>query len=393
MPPSNSFSSSSILCVLAIYPSQVDSSTSCQVKTTSTLASVRLRSPSDLSSRHPAVVIPGIVADGLSSPKLHSETLSMESALLAAIPKDKVLGALLLGSWANIVLYTVEVFQLWRYFSLYPQDGKLIKSSVVLASVSDSVSTIVTLVTVYQYTITNWGNVLYLLRQPVYFSIHVLFTLPPTIITQIYLGGRIYRLMNTVRDRATAWTTGVTAVLGACIVASLAVGLWVSAILMKFRTIQDRPKLTAPIIAWASTGGATDVFLSALLVILVVRMQKETPLNSNSRMTPVIQRLLIRAIESGVILAAIALLPLILFLNDKSSNAQTAASFCIGRVYTLTLLSNLLGRHREESIVDHSGEGTDGRSRSKSSYGAGTGVHTKIQEPEAVFRIDMRCEE
>ncbi|KAJ7931001.1 hypothetical protein B0H13DRAFT_2651680 [Mycena leptocephala] len=70
---------------------------------------------------------------------------------------DTILGALLVGTWANSVLYTVEVIQAAYYYRHFKHDNWMLKLLVLSTVAIDSVSMFANYASVYLYTITHWG--------------------------------------------------------------------------------------------------------------------------------------------------------------------------------------------------------------------------------------------
>ncbi|KAJ6460627.1 hypothetical protein C8R45DRAFT_1109038 [Mycena sanguinolenta] len=101
-----------------------------------------------------------------------------------------VIGALLVGTWANSMLYAVEVMQAVEYYRRFKHDTWMLKvpsfvltvynslifcpaSQLLVSSVIaiDSVSMIANYASVYLYTITHWGDPAYLQNQ--YWASHL----------------------------------------------------------------------------------------------------------------------------------------------------------------------------------------------------------------------------
>ncbi|KAM0750113.1 hypothetical protein T439DRAFT_245894 [Meredithblackwellia eburnea MCA 4105] len=306
----------------------------------------------------------------------------MSSSIIASIPLDKLLGSLLVGSWISVLFFTIEIIQALRYFYLYRNDGLLIKCSVAFALATDLLNTVVPCLMVYKYCISHWGDVMYLLVQPIYFAIQLVSTVLSANVTQIYLTMRIWRLLQTSRTRRPTLQFSVMGVLGMFILALDAVGVWGTVVLLKNRSYIDREKLVHPLIVWVSLAAGTDVVLAAVLVVMLLHMRFTSILPANSAVAPVIQRLLLQSVETGCAIAFAALLSLALFLMDTSSNASTAVGFSIGKIYTLTLLLNLLSRRKDSQNTSQAGSGSQGRSGAGKStlkpsfvISNGTGVH------------------
>ncbi|KAJ7281097.1 hypothetical protein C8J57DRAFT_1711962 [Mycena rebaudengoi] len=76
--------------------------------------------------------------------------------------EDIVLGALLVGTWANSVLYTIEIIQAVYFYRNFKHDNWMLKLLVSSAIAIDSVSMFANYAS---YTITHWGDLAYLQNQ------------------------------------------------------------------------------------------------------------------------------------------------------------------------------------------------------------------------------------
>ncbi|KAM0750112.1 hypothetical protein T439DRAFT_356762 [Meredithblackwellia eburnea MCA 4105] len=217
---------------------------------------------------------------------------------------------LLVGSWVNAALYLLEIVQVYRYFTLFPNDELWLKFSVSLSNFFDTASTIVYCMAVYLYTITIWGNIIALLTQPIHFTLLIIGILASGAIAQVFL------------------TT--------------------------FFSYSDREKAYNALILWLSVGSSRELVHAALIVFLLRRLQAEKELLPTSAMGPIIKRILTRSIESGTVTATLALLALATFVYDKESNAEAAIAICVGRVYTLMMLAHLIGRNQDRNEQENS---------------------------------------
>ncbi|KAM0755288.1 hypothetical protein T439DRAFT_351088 [Meredithblackwellia eburnea MCA 4105] len=256
------------------------------------------------------------------------------------VPLDEALGTLLAGTWASVCVWTIEVVQIWRYFSLFPEDGWGLKSVILVSFSSDTASTILSCIMVYLYNITHWGDVIYLLHQPVYFPLMILTIIISGAASQIFLQVRIIKL---AKSKLFKWAVGLG--FAGFQVALMALGLRIVYILLTYREFQDRGLVYIPLIIWLSLSATADVSLTILLVLLLVNLRAKTHLSKTSFMGPVIKQLLLRTVETGALTAALVLLVLLLLIfADKESNAETAVSMSIGKIYTVTIVTNLLSR-------------------------------------------------
>ena len=88
-----------------------------------------------------------------------------------------------------------------------------------------------------------------------------------------------------------------------------------------------------------------------------------------------IQRLIIATIRSGTATSIIALITVALFLSDKEANFCVGLTFCLGRVYTLTMLSNLNSRRAVSGVGE-----SDEREPSGNSFSQRSGTARRNQE-------------
>ncbi|KAJ7053155.1 hypothetical protein C8F01DRAFT_1375326 [Mycena amicta] len=244
---------------------------------------------------------------------------------------DIVLGALLIGTWANSVLYAVEVIQTAYYYRHFKHDKwtlKLLVSSVIAI---DSVSMIANYASVYLYTIIHWGDLAYLQNQYWPDPLYVISTGAVAALVQSFLVVRYWRLTK---------NNFITLTLFAVITVAAGGAFACGATLAIFPQYRDRGKALIPATTWLIAEAVADIFI-ALALLLELRKVKSSFKETRS----VLNRLVARTIQSGTAGATIALAVLIAFLANKESNVPTGIAYCLGRVYCITLLANL--NHRK----------------------------------------------
>lgn len=92
-------------------------------------------------------------------------------------------------------------------------------------------------------------------------------------------------------------------------------------------------------IVWLAISAAADVCIAVFLVFQLRTMQGFT---KNTR--KMIRRLTFAAIETGSITASWALIALAVFLATPTSNIDVGIAYVLGRLYSITLLFNLIYR-------------------------------------------------
>ncbi|KAJ6549611.1 hypothetical protein DFH09DRAFT_1169121 [Mycena vulgaris] len=283
---------------------------------------------------------------------------------------DITLGALLVGTWANSILYTVEVIQAAYYYRHFKHDNWMLKSLVASAIAIDSVSMIANYASVYLYTTIHWGNLAYLQNQYWPLPLYIL-------------------------------ATGI--------VAALSQGFLVA----RYWLLSVRLELTCECRTWLVTEAVTEISI-ALALLLEFRKVKSSFKETRS----LFNRLVAQTIQTGASGATIALAILIAFLANNESNGEflglplsipgsyisvpTGIAYCLGRVYCLTMLANLNVRQtgNTRSIIGTSSganPGTRGEHRNQAQSESGddkggirlwySNFQVHIDPPQKVFSM------
>ncbi|KAF5365458.1 hypothetical protein D9758_010824 [Tetrapyrgos nigripes] len=91
-------------------------------------------------------------------------------------------------------------------------------------------------------------------------------------------------------------------------------------------------------ILWLSTAMVADLLIALLMILYYRATDVDRTLKSSSKL---IRRLAILALKTGSFTALIAVLTLVTFVTDIQSNVTMIFGYCIGSIYSLTLLYNL----------------------------------------------------
>ncbi|KAJ7807043.1 hypothetical protein B0H13DRAFT_2154417 [Mycena leptocephala] len=246
---------------------------------------------------------------------------------------DTVTGCLLIGTWASSLLYMFEIIQSLYYFRRFEQDDWKLKTLVIVALLVDTVSTIGDYICVYLYTITHAGDLQYLENThwpiPLYgFTTGVL-----AVLVQVFLVVRYWRLY-----------------FGSLFTCSLMLTLYPS--------FEDRSKFKIPAPLWLVTEVAVDAGIASAL-LWEFRKAREILTETRS----ILDRLTAVTIQSGAAAATLAGTALISYYIKPESNVYVGFLYPLGRVYVITLLSNLNIRKSGKSFstIDiSSSAGTNG---------------------------------
>ncbi|KAF8215316.1 hypothetical protein K438DRAFT_1955292 [Mycena galopus ATCC 62051] len=258
---------------------------------------------------------------------------------------DIVLGALLVATWANSVLYAVEIIQAVYYYRHFKDDSWMLKLLVSSVIVVDSVSVIANYASVYLYTITHWGDSAYLQNQywashfgPIRRNIieHVIDQFDPvyifatgvvTALAQGFLAARYWLLTRNKFITLTLFFF-ITVTVGGAFAGGFTIAI--------FPEYTNRTKSIIPATIWLITEAVTDISIASAL-LWEFKKARATFYAT--------KRLVAQTIQTGSAGATVALAALVAFLANKESNVPTAIAYTLGRMYCITMLANLNSRN------------------------------------------------
>ncbi|KAL7412419.1 hypothetical protein BDY24DRAFT_416207 [Mrakia frigida] len=300
---------------------------------------------------------------------------------------DRTLGALVVASWLNSSLFTIEGIQIYEYFSRFRNDSWFNKACVCIALVSDIGGMVSVTASVYMYTITHFGDAVYAASQPWSIPLYGVSSGVSGAVAQTFLSLRIYRLTGQV-----AYPIAFGLMSAASLGGILATAVEVTSAAAV--TYSDRAKLSNMVTLWLSCAAAVDICIAASLVFILSRTQisfKETG--------SLLRRLMLSAVKTGSITAGTAVIALVLFTWSPNDNLCVFFSLTLGRLYSITMLSNLNARSSDgvSGRGPSSGDGPGGRNHSRTGSGNMLGDATELKgvkvTSDTVTRVDRLEEE
>ncbi|KAJ7893032.1 hypothetical protein B0H13DRAFT_2012332 [Mycena leptocephala] len=240
---------------------------------------------------------------------------------------DTVTGCLLIGTWASSVLYTVEIIQSLYYFRHFEQDDWKFKTLVTVALLVDTLSFVGDCICVYLYTITHAGDPEYLdnIHWPI--PLYGFTTGVLAVLVQAFLVVRYWRFTH---------NTLIAFSLSFAIIISFGSVFTCSLMLTLYTSLGDRPKFKIPAALWLVTEVAVNAGIAS---VLLWEFRKAKGILTDTR--SVLDRLTTVTIESGAAAATLAGTALISYYIKPESNVYMGFLYPLGRVYAITLLSNL----------------------------------------------------
>ncbi|KAJ7436351.1 hypothetical protein FB451DRAFT_1571095 [Mycena latifolia] len=243
---------------------------------------------------------------------------------------NKVIGALMLGTFANSMLYMLEILELIKYFKTFRNDSATVKTFIVILALLDTTCTFAEWACIYLYGVLHWGDLDYLAYQNLVIPIYIYTSGIIGCIVQNFLISRYYKL--TKRRLICAGLVVMT-------VASLVGSVWCATQLSIVTDYDHRSVAVKSAILWLVSSAATDISIAAALVL-----QLQGVKTAFHETRSLLRRLIFHTIQTGSLTTAIAICVLATYLTDTSANICVGFGFMLGRLYTLTMLFNLNNR-------------------------------------------------
>ncbi|KAF9054117.1 hypothetical protein BJ165DRAFT_684887 [Panaeolus papilionaceus] len=244
-------------------------------------------------------------------------------------------GALLIGAYFNLILFTIEIVFVYIYFisKRSRDDPKVIKYAVIATLFFDTIGTVGTLATSYLLSITfAWRGAS--IQPPLWsLSVWVLCTAIVAAIVHTFMNRRVFILSKSYI------ICGIILIL--TIVTFTFFVLLTGITIAKERTLSTRYQDVYMVSAAFGTGALTDVVITVALLWQL----RATPIHTRTTRI-LIRKISSMAITTGGITTALSLADLIAFVAKPEAGVSTAIGFIVGRAYSLTMLFTLNYRAR-----------------------------------------------
>ncbi|KAF7366329.1 hypothetical protein MSAN_00889100 [Mycena sanguinolenta] len=247
---------------------------------------------------------------------------------------DAITGVLLIATWASSLLYMAELLQALYYFRNFKKDNWKLKSYVAVAFTIDTVNIAADYACVYLYTITHAGDLVYLTKQNWAVPLHVISITCVALLVQSFLAFLYWRFAeNTIIN------TIIICFLSILSLAAFGGAIFSALTIMLFPAFKDRNKIWISGIIYIVTQLSADLIIAGALLLEL--MKAKSLFKGERRVNNMLNRLVLHTIQTGTVTAVIAMLALIAFLINDKNNICIGMAYLIGRVYILSMLSNL----------------------------------------------------
>ncbi|KIK02541.1 hypothetical protein K443DRAFT_96699 [Laccaria amethystina LaAM-08-1] len=249
---------------------------------------------------------------------------------------DNTFGAAFVGLVVAATLHGVSCVQAWYYFT-HQDDQWPIRLLVGAVMAFDTIHQILITHTVYIYTISNWGNSKILGRLVWSMLVEVLFNGFTAFLVQSFLAMRVWRLSN-----RNPWLTLLVCLLiaGEFGAPFVHITFWVFA----HAACNSGCSLSIIVNALAAAG---DVLIAGTLCIILHRSR-----TGFHRSDTMINKLILFSVNTGVLTSLCAIASLISIVVAGHTFLYIAFFFCIGRLYSNSLLATLNARKMIRGAAD-----------------------------------------
>ncbi|KAF9050875.1 hypothetical protein BDZ89DRAFT_594735 [Hymenopellis radicata] len=242
------------------------------------------------------------------------------------------MGVMLIGVVLSAILYGLAIGQTLYYYSKYPKDPWYLKLLVAITVCFDTIHLILITQTMYHYLITSYYDSTALTEATWGVIIEALPTGVTGALVQCFYAVRVFRL-----SKKNLILTGVIMVL---VVGNAGCGtVWV-VLAMSKKSYKDLLDISAMTMTINALSVAADVLISLSLCIIFQRSK-----TGFRRSDTILTKLTIFFLNTGLATSMCAVGSLISLAVSPNSLVYALWYFCIGRLYTNSLLAALNARN------------------------------------------------
>ncbi|KAM5541170.1 hypothetical protein V8D89_005099 [Ganoderma adspersum] len=242
----------------------------------------------------------------------------------------EAIGCMVAGTVLSACIYGVSILQAYLYFPNSKKDSAGMRSFVAVLFTLDSVSMVLTFVTLFEFVVTDFGNPLLLFSVPPSLAILNGFTVLIATMTQCFFAHRLWRLSNGNKLLVNSVVL--------CALCSFGPGMVISAYMYAHREIADLGSVEIRILAGFTSG------LSVVCDILIVAglcYYLNSKRTGFKRTDSIIDRLIIYAINRGVLTAVCQAGHMISIVGLPGHFASMIFGLIESKLYCNTLFATL----------------------------------------------------
>uniref|UniRef100_V5EWD4 DUF6534 domain-containing protein n=2 Tax=Kalmanozyma brasiliensis (strain GHG001) TaxID=1365824 RepID=V5EWD4_KALBG len=242
---------------------------------------------------------------------------------------DLSLGCMYIGVMLNVWLYGFSIVQAYIYYVNFKNDKPLMRYFVLFLVIADSINAVFDQVFMYQYLVSNFGNLVYATKSNRAFAADPVMTGIIAFSTQLFFAWRVYKLMHSKIMPALIAT-------GAAVSLLSAIGTTVGVEIVLF--FQEFQKFQVVVILWLGFAALTDVLITGSLVWTLNKSR-----TGFAGTDDVITKLIRMTLQTGALTTVFAIVDLVLFLTSTTT-LHLVFNLPLAKLYVNSLLSTLNAR-------------------------------------------------
>ncbi|KAJ8080302.1 hypothetical protein PM082_017135 [Marasmius tenuissimus] len=264
-----------------------------------------------------------------------------------AMPLDATFGWLYIGMTVAMALWGVGAVQTWWYYDNYPNDPRILKGTVALTFICDTIHQILITYAIYIYVIKHFGDTEFASSVDWSLYVEILFNAFTAFFVQSFFTWRIWTLWKNV-----PLTAGIVLLVLSALGTSIAfVAQGMSQNLNTFDKFKELQALSMVL-----TAAVTDIAICIAMCVLLNASKTGFSWSNH-----IINRLMLFAINSGILTAACATASLIFILALPNTLVYFCFYLTIGRLYTNSILATLNAR----AFIRNGGRSTESEGNSR----------------------------
>lgn len=242
---------------------------------------------------------------------------------------DLSLGCMYIGVMLNVCLYGFSIVQAYIYYVHFKTDKPLMRYFVLFLVVADTANAIFDQVFMYQYLVSNFGNLTYAAKSNRSFAADPVTTGVIAFSTQLFFAWRVYKLMHSKIMPALISVGALVSLLSAI---GTTIGVEIVLYFNEFHKFQ------VVVILWLGFAALTDVLITGSLVFTLNKSRTGFAATDD-----VITKLIRMTLQTGAFTTLFATIDLILFLASTST-LHLVFNLPLAKLYVNSLLSTLNAR-------------------------------------------------
>ncbi|CCF53987.1 hypothetical protein NDA11_000710 [Ustilago hordei] len=242
---------------------------------------------------------------------------------------DLSLGCMYIGVMLNVWLYGFSIVQAYIYYVHFKTDKPFMRYFVLFLVVADTANAIFDQVFMYQYLVSNFGNLTYAAKSNRSFAADPVTTGVIAFSTQLFFAWRVYKLMHSKIMPALISVGALVSLLSAI---GTTIGVEIVLYFNEFHKFQ------VVVILWLGFAALTDVLITGSLVFTLNKSRTGFAATDD-----VITKLIRMTLQTGAFTTLFATIDLILFLASTST-LHLVFNLPLAKLYVNSLLSTLNAR-------------------------------------------------